>query len=109
MLPGLNPKKMAAMMKQMGIKQEEIDSSRVIIERDEGNIIIDNPSVMKVNMQGQETWQISGDAVEEEVESGISDEDVNLVVEKTGKSKEEARKALEDAEGEVASAIVSLS
>ena len=29
---GLNSKKMQAMMKQMGIGQEEIDASRVVIE-----------------------------------------------------------------------------
>jgi nascent polypeptide-associated complex subunit alpha len=109
MLPGLNPKKMAAMMKQMGIKQEEIESSRVIIEREVGNIVIENPSVMRVNMQGQETWQISGEAKEEAEEEGLREEDVRLVVEKTGKSEEKAMKALEDSDGEVASAIISLS
>jgi len=30
MFPGLNPKKMQAMMKQMGMAQEEIDANRVI-------------------------------------------------------------------------------
>tara|TARA_Y100000310_G_C20312905_1_gene637054 strand:- start:68 stop:397 length:330 start_codon:yes stop_codon:yes gene_type:complete len=108
MLPGLNPKKMAAMMKQMGIKQEEIEASRVVIEREEGNIVIVNPGVMKVNMQGQETWQISGEASEEE-SGGINEADVELVMEKTGKSEEEARKALEGVEGDIAEAILKLS
>jgi nascent polypeptide-associated complex subunit alpha len=109
MLPGLNPKKMAAMMKQMGIKQEEIEAIRVVIEKEDGNIVIENPSVLKVNMQGQETWQISGEAIEEDVEEMISESDVKLVAEKTGKSEEDARKALEDSEGDMAEAIVKLS
>ena len=46
MFPGINPKKMQAVMKQMGIAQSEISASRVIIEkRDNTKIIIDNPIV----------------------------------------------------------------
>jgi nascent polypeptide-associated complex subunit alpha len=108
-LGGLNPKKMQAMMKQMGIKQEEIEASRVVIDKTDGDkIVIENPNVMKINMQGQESWQISGDAKEEDVE-GIKEEDVQLVVEKTGKSEKEARGALEGANGEIAEAIMALS
>ena len=105
-LGGMNPKKMQAMMKQLGIKQEEIDAKRVVIERDSGTIIIENPSVSKVEMQGRETWQISGDTKEEE--SGVSEGDVKLVAEKTGKSEEDARKALEETE-DIAEAILKLS
>ena len=66
MLPGLNPKKMQAVMKQMGISQDEIPASKVIIEKSEGGkIIINNPSVTKIKMQGQETFQIAGDISEE--------------------------------------------
>ena len=105
-LGGMNPKKMQAMMKQLGIKQEEIDAKRVIIESDSGKIVIENPNVTKVEMQGQETWQISGDAREEEV--GISEKDIKLVAEKTGKSEEDAKKALEETE-DLAEAILKLS
>lgn len=105
----MNPKKMQAMMKQLGIQQEEVDALRVVIERnDGGSFIIENPQVMKVNMQGQETWQISGD-VSEESGNTFSEEDVKLVVEKTGKSEKEAMEALERCNGEVAEAIISLS
>jgi nascent polypeptide-associated complex subunit alpha len=105
-LGGMNPKKMQGMMKQLGIKQEEIEAARVIIEREEGNIVIENPSVTKVEMQGQETWQIMGDVSEER--EGIKEEDVKLVAEKTGKSEAEARKALEET-SDIAEAIVKLS
>lgn len=105
-LGGMNPKKMQAMMKQLGIKQEEIDAKRVVIERDSGNIVIENPSISKVEMQGNETWQISGDVNEDEV--GISEEDIKLVAEKTGKSEEDAKKALEETK-DIAEAILKLS
>lgn len=107
MFGGVDPKKMQAMMKQMGIKQEEIEAARVIIERADGKIVIDNPNVVKITMQGQESWQITGEAHEEA--AGISEGDVAIVAEKTGKSKKEALKALEAAEGDIASAIMALS
>ena len=107
MLPGLNPKKMQALMKQMGIAQEELDAERVIIEREEGNIIIENPSVTKVKMHGQETFQISGEPREEE-NSGISEDDIKTIMEKTGKSEQEARKSLEKTR-DLAESILELS
>ena len=105
---GMNPKKMQAMMKQLGIKQDEIDASRVVIEKNDGDsIIIENPSVVKIAMQGQESFQITGD-VSEESGSAIKEGDVELVMEKTGKSEEEVRKTLEETQ-DIAEAIVKLS
>ena len=57
-------------------------------------------------MQGQESFQISGDV--EEKTGAFSEEDVKLVAEKTGKSEEEARSALEETE-DIAEAIMKLS
>ena len=66
MFPGVNPKQMQGMLKKMGISQEEIDASRVIIEKsDNSKIIIEDPSVTKITMQGQETFQIGGNIREE--------------------------------------------
>ncbi len=102
----LNPKKMEAMMKQMGMSQEQINASRVIIEKsDNSNIIIENPSVMRLKIQGQETFQISGEVSEG---SGISEEDINTIVEKTGTSSEKAREVLEKT-GDLAESILELS
>jgi len=103
---GLDPKKIKAVMKQMGINQEDVDAKRVVIERDDGRIIIENPSVQKIIVQGQASFQIAGDIKEEE--GGIREEDVKLVMEKTGKNEKEARKALENANGDIAEAILSL-
>ena len=105
-LGGMDPKKMQAMMKQLGIKSEEVDAERVVIEKSDGKIVIENPNVTKVNMQGQDSWQITGEAHEEE--EGIKEEDIKLVAEKAGKSEEEAKKALEEANGDIAEAIMKL-
>ena len=115
MFPGLDPKKMNAVMKQMGIAQEEIDAQRVIIECVDKNIIINNPSVTKIKMQGQISFQITGDVSEEESssfendENSKSEEDIKTIIEKTGCSEEQAKKALNDADNDLAEAILSLS
>ena len=109
MFGGIDPKKMQTMMRQMGIKQEEVEVERVILEGSDKRIIIEPASVMKIAMQGQTSWQVTGEAREEEKDIGIHEEDIEMVVGKTGKGKEEARKALEECGGDIAEAIVKLS
>lgn len=109
MFGGLNPKKMQAMMKQMGIAQEEISASKVIIEKkDRTKLTIDEPSVIKIKMQGQTSFQITGEETEELEEIGISEDDINTVVAKTGCTKETAKKSLEKT-GDLAESIMELS
>jgi nascent polypeptide-associated complex subunit alpha len=109
MFPGVDPKQMQGMLKKMGISQEDIDASKVIIEKtDNSRIIIDNPSVTKVKMQGQETFQIAGDISEEVPEEGISEEDIQTIIEKTGVSKKKAEETLERNNGDLAETILEL-
>ena len=91
----MNPRQMQKMMKQMGIQQVEIPASRVVIEADGKNIVIDNPQVSRVNMMGQDTWQIVGPSREESLDTipEISDDDVQTVVSQTSVSEDEARQA----------------
>ena len=96
-------------MKQMGISQEEINASRVIIEKTDGEkLIIQNPSVTKIKMHGQESFQITGEVSEEISELQISDDDIKTIIEKTGVSEEKARETLEKT-GDLAEAILELS
>lgn len=104
MMPGINPKQMQKMMNKMGMKQEEIPASEVIIKGPK-EIIIKNPHVVKVNMMGQETFQITGEASEG---SGISKDDVLTVSAQAGVSEENALKALEESKGDLAEAIMKL-
>ena len=91
----LDPKKMQAVMKQMGISQEDIPVSRVVIEKPDGTrIIIKNPSVSKIKAQGQESFQISGDILEEAETEAFSQNDIKTIMDKTGCSREKAVKAL---------------
>ena len=108
-LGGLDPKKMQAVMKQMGIEQEEIPAEKVTIEKEDGSKIIIQPaSVTKITMQGQESFQISGNVNEESGEA-FSDDDIETVMEKTGSSKKDAKQALENSNGDLAEAILELS
>ena len=96
-------------MKQMGISQDEIPASRVIIEKiDNTKIIIESPSVTKVKMQGQETFQIAGEIREETSAPETSEDDIKTIVEKTGSSESEAKQTLEKT-GDLAEAILELS
>ena len=109
MFGGVNPKQMQGMMKKMGISQEEISAERVIIEKKDGTqTIIENPSVVKVKMQGQISFQISGEVSEKSKEVGISLEDIKTVIEKTSCSEKKARETLEKT-GDLAEAILELS
>ncbi len=110
MIPGVDPRQMQGMLKKMGISQEDVDASKVIIEKtDNSRIIINNPSVQKIKMQGQETFQIAGDISEESAEPEISEQDIKTVVEKTGVSEKIALETLEKNNGDLAETILELS
>ena len=106
----MNPRKMQQMMKQLGIQQVDIPATEVIIKSEGKDIIIRNPAVAKVNMMGQETFQISGEIEEREHAAvpEISDEDIKTVMEQAGVDRKAAQQALEEAEGDLAEAIVRL-
>ena len=116
MFPGLNPKKMQAVMRQMGISQEALEAKRVIIEQENGNIVIENPEVVKINMKGSTNFQISGDIMEEgpiqedeDSNEDTTEEDIKTIIEKTNCNEEEAKNALEQANGDLTEAILTLS
>lgn len=105
MMPGMDPRQMQQMMKQMGIKSEEISAKSVVIETEEAKLIIDNPQVTKISMQGNESFQISGTVRKEE---SISEDDVKMVAEQAEVSQEKAAEALKESSGDIAEAILKL-
>ncbi|MCX8197085.1 MAG: nascent polypeptide-associated complex protein [Candidatus Micrarchaeota archaeon] len=106
MLPNMDPKNIAKLMKQMGIKTDELAASKVTIElSDGGRITIFEPSVLQIQMHGQTSFQISG-KIHQEKEPG--EEDIRLVMEAAGCSREEAQNALRETEGDIAEAILLL-
>lgn len=101
MFPG---KDMGKMMKQMGIDMEELNADRVTVEIGEKKLVFENPQISKINAKGQEMFQLQGDYSEVE---DVNEDDIELVMEKTGASREEAKKVL-DEEDDVAGAVMSL-
>lgn len=123
MFPGgkMNKKQLRQMekqMKKMGMNMRDLDDvEQVVITLKDKEIVIKNAEVSIMKAMGQETYQIVGDA-EERIKSSdssveevleISDDDIDLVASQTGVSKDEAKKALEEADGDLAEAIMRLS
>ena len=110
MFPGINKRQMDQMMKKMGVQQVDIDAEQVIIRCADREIIIDNPQVAKVNMMGQQTYQITGEEHQRSIDStpDINEDDILTVMDQAGVPKEEAIKALEDTGGDLAEAIMNL-
>ncbi|MBR9691246.1 nascent polypeptide-associated complex protein [Candidatus Woesearchaeota archaeon] len=107
---GMNPRKMQAMMKKMGIAQVEIEATEVIIKCPDKEIVITNPAVAKVKAMGSEQFTISGDIQEKELssEAEITEEDIKTVMEQANVDEDKAKEALEAAEGDIAKAIMDL-
>ncbi len=105
MPPGMDPKRMQQLMKQMGIQSDEIDAKSVVIETPDSRLVIDNPQVTRISMQGQVSFQISGTVRKE---TPISADDVRMVAEQAEVSEADARAALESSGGDIAEAIMRL-
>jgi len=110
MIPGMNPRAMKQAMKRLGIQQQEIEANEVVIKCADKEIVIANPQVSKVNMMGQETFQVVGQPQERALsaEPEISEEDVKTVMEQAGVDEDQARKSIEGAKGDLAQAIITL-
>ena len=102
----INPKQLQGMMKQMGIHPKELDAKRVIFELEGKNLVIDNPSVTVMTMQGKKTFTVMGDPKEEQ--KGLPKDDIEMVASSANVSFEKAEKALKEANGDLAQAIAKL-
>jgi nascent polypeptide-associated complex subunit alpha len=111
----MNPREARRMMQRMGMSMDNVqDVTQVIIKTSNKDIIIEQPEVAILNMQGQKIFQVAGGTITEKTSERaapklvVPEEDVQLVADQTGKSIEEARKALEECEGDLAKAILLL-
>lgn len=119
MIPGMgrgaNPRQMKQMMKKMGITTEEIDDvEKVIIRTTDRDYVITDAQVTIMTVQGQKTYQITGEtSIEAKGEGDLpeepfSDEDVEIVMGQAQVSEEEAKEALRETNGQPAEAIILL-
>jgi len=114
---GMNPKKLSQQMKQMGISIEEIsDVEEVVIKTADAELVFEDAVVTVMDAPGSKMYQITGTPVkrpktESELEPvvSLSQEDVEIVMEKAGCSETEAKAALTETNGDLAEAIFRLS
>jgi nascent polypeptide-associated complex subunit alpha len=103
----------------MGINAEEMSEIKEVIFRTTNKeLVIRNPSVTALDFQGQRIFQVIGEGVEERelsmlegvkpVEKKIPEEDAQLVAQQASVSIDEAKKALEQTDGDLAQAILLL-
>jgi nascent polypeptide-associated complex subunit alpha len=105
----VNPREANRMMQRMGMQVQQLDEvTKVIMESPTKRIVIDNPEVATVTVQGQTIYQVGGGTVREEGIGGGSEDDVKLVASQSGVSTEEATNALRQSGGDLAQAIILL-
>ncbi len=107
---GLNPRKMASMMKQMGIDVNEIENvEEVIIRTPQKDLVFKDAQVTIMDARGMRTYQVTGTPQEIVREVKIPEDDIRLVMEQSKASEIEARNALKETGGDIAAAIIKLS
>lgn len=106
----MNSRAMAKAMKRMGIQQQDLDAKEVIIKLADKELVFSNPQVAKVNMMGQETFQVIGTPEERSLstEPEISEEDIQTVVDQASVDKEKALETIKKHKGDIAAAILEL-
>ncbi len=100
------------MLDKLGVDLKEVEGvEEVVIRTKSKDIVVKDASVAEVKMKGMRMFQVSGESVEERVREvpRFSEEDVLLVAQQGGVSRERAHAALEESGGDLAKAILSLS
>ena len=112
---GINPRQMKQAMRKMGITNKSIDDAiEVIIRTPTKDIVITNAEVSVMTMQGVDTYQVNGTAVERapgEQSAPVASfpaEDIELVMSQTNCDREKAIAALEACDGQPAEAILKI-
>jgi len=114
------------MMQRMGMQMNELSGvTRVIIQSPGKEIVIDQPTVTSINVQGQKMYQVlGGKTIERTPQAAVSqglapvavekpavqvpEEDVLLVAQQAKVSMEKARETLAKCDGDLARAILML-
>ncbi|MBT8171340.1 nascent polypeptide-associated complex protein [Candidatus Bathyarchaeota archaeon] len=110
----INPRNAKRMMQRMGMNMGEMpDVQEVIFRTTDKEIVVENAQVAVIDMGGQKIFQVTGEVNERALQGGatgvtILEEDAQLVADQTGKTVEDARRALEESNGDLAKAILLL-
>ena len=112
---GINERQMRQAMRKMGITNRNIDDViEVVIKTRTKEIVITNAEVSVMTMQGVDTYQVNGTAVERapgeqsEPAASFPAEDIELVMSQTNCDRDKAIAALEACDGQPAEAILKI-
>ena len=123
MMPGMgrvNPRQMKQAMRKMGISTEELtDVQEIIILTKTKEYVFKEAEVTIMTVQGQKTFQVVGEpevrprsaaiakpGATAQADTGLPEEDITLVMEQTGATREKAIEALGATDGQPAEAIL---
>ncbi len=99
------------MLDKMGLNMNELkDVLEVVITTNDREIIIKSPTVAEMKSEDSTIYQVVGDDIEEKQREVVKfrDEDIMLVSQQAGVSKEVAIQALTESQGDLAKAILNL-
>ena len=122
-MPGMgrvNPRQMKQAMRKMGISTEELtDVQEIIILTKTKEYVFKEAEVTIMTVQGQKTFQVVGEpevrqrsaaiakpGATSPADTGLPEEDITLVMEQTGATREKAIEALKATDGQPAEAIL---
>ena len=98
-----DPKKIQQMMKKLNMDIRELEAEEVIIKQKNKTLKIKNPEIMIANLMGKDVYQISGQIYE-----SVSEDDIKLVMEQTGKDRQTVEQKLEELNNDLAKVIMEL-
>ncbi|MCS7113389.1 MAG: nascent polypeptide-associated complex protein [Nitrososphaerota archaeon] len=106
----LSSREARRLMKQMGLKVNELDGVKeVVIRMEDKEIVIETPSVSVLEVSGQKIFQVLGSTKERAIEKAgvkVSEEDAQLIAAQLNIPLEEAIVALKETSGDIAEAIM---
>jgi nascent polypeptide-associated complex subunit alpha len=121
---GINPKQLQKQMRAMGIDVQDIeDVKQVIIRTATREIVFNDAQVTVMDARGMKSYQVVGTPEERPIQQAaigtqspeapqgpveIPDADIMLVAQQAKVSRDMAKKALEEAKGDLAEAIMKL-
>ena len=105
----IDKRQMERAMRQMGVKMQELENvQEVVIKLPDREIVIPGAQVTLTEMAGQKSYQVVGREMERKLTPEISEEDVKLVMEQAGVTREAATQALKETGGDIAEAILNV-
>lgn len=113
MLPGISNRQARRLLQKLGLQMKEMEGVKEVVLRmeDGRELVVESPMVYQLTSKELSILNVVGRLTErkaEEEEVTLSEEDVELVMQQTGASRDEAIQALIESNGDLAEAILKL-